>query len=165
MPHAAADAALTIAIATACRSIAAARPSSTGTVCRRTNGTVAQTTHATRDRVAGLSQRRRDRCNGPASMTKPPAMRTTMVARSAVVAMKTIAAATKTTAGDRDEGGLLEDREETRILLLPLRRERPLLAQCLVEFGAEKAVLHPAIDDVPGQHGVVRTVAKHEEVR
>ena len=35
-----------------------------------------------------------------------------------------------------------------------LRRQRPLLAQPLVELGAEERRLHAAVDDVPRQHGV-----------
>src|SRR5688572_30924921 len=62
-------------------------------------------------------------------------------------------------------GGLLgEDRQEAGVFLLPLRRQRPLLPQALLELVAEEAVLHAAVDDVPGQYGVGRTIAEDEEV-
>src|SRR5262245_20400065 len=86
-------------------------------------------------------------------MTNPPATKTTSSTSRALVPRRTIVKMT-----------LLEDREETRILLLALRRERPLGLHRLVEFRSEEIGLHAAVDDVPGQQRVARSVAEHEEV-
>src|SRR5215208_5573053 len=59
---------------------------------------------------------------------------------------------------------LLQYREEAGVFLLPLRRQRPLLAEPLVELVAEERVLHAAVDDVPRQHRVGRPIAEDEEV-
>src|SRR5262245_28978297 len=68
-------------------------------------------------------------------------------------------ARTRVTTADRSA----EDGEETRILRLSLRRHRHLLAERTLEFVAEEAVLHAAVDDVPRQGGVGRPIAEHEE--
>src|SRR5688500_15612070 len=86
-------------------------------------------------------------------MTKPPVIRTMTSTSQAPVPSRM-----------RTEMTLLEDREKARILLLPLRRQRPLCLHRLVELRSEEVALHAAVDDVPRQHGVARSIAEHEEV-
>src|SRR5260221_12153781 len=54
--------------------------------------------------------------------------------------------------------------KEPRVLLLSLRRERPLLAKRLVIFGMEERRLHAAVDDVPRKHGVAAAGTVDEEI-
>src|SRR5580704_4061208 len=53
---------------------------------------------------------------------------------------------------------LLNHRQEARIFLRALRRQRPLLAEPLLELRVKEGRLHATVDDVPGQDGVVRAV-------
>src|SRR5687768_7493753 len=118
---------------------------------------------ATAASASGVGQRRDEKWRGPASMTNPPVMRTMSSTSRAPVPSRTRMELNLTR---RPEGlRLLEDREEARILLLPLRRQRPLFLQRLVELRPEELALHPAVDDVPGEHGVAGAVAEYEKVR
>ena len=48
--------------------------------------------------------------------------------------------------------------------MLSLRWQCPLFAQALRELGLEERGLHAAVNDVPGQHGVVRAIAIDVEI-
>jgi hypothetical protein len=50
------------------------------------------------------------------------------------------------------------------ILAGALRRQRPLGPHRLVELVAEEALLQAAVDDVPGQAGVLPAIAEDERV-
>src|SRR5262245_54029001 len=113
--------------------------------------------------ISGPGQWCAERRSGPASKEKPPAMMTMMRTASAVAATATSRRAMRTlTCWEANR--LLQNRQQAGVLLLPFWRKCPLFAKPLVELGAEKMVFEAAVDDVPRQHFVRRTIAEHEEV-
>src|SRR5688572_9752373 len=158
-------AAATTAIAAACRSIRSSRIASAFAIDRRPP-TIPAASQAAAAMAHGPVQRREEKCNGPASMRKPPVMRTTSSTSRALVPIRMrvkVTLVVRLVDGGLKVSGLLEYREETGILLLPFRRQRPLAVHRLVELRSEERGLHAAVDDVPRQHGIAGTVTEHEE--
>src|SRR5262245_10132900 len=113
--------------------------------------------------ISGPPQWCAERRSGPASKKKPPAMMTMTRTTSAVAAAATSGLAMRTlTCWEAKR--VLQNRQQAGVLLLPFWRKCPLFAKPFVELGTEKIVLQAAVNDVPRQHFVRRTIAEHEEV-
>ena len=89
---------------------------------------------------------------GPASTTKPPVMRTMTSTSRAPVPAASEEAATEGRGGAAHSPSAASAAAST-----------PPAAPCRTRL-RKKLVLHAAVDDVPGQHGVGGAVAEHEEV-
>src|SRR6266545_1563121 len=174
MPMPAVTLASTIANASACASMnCQLSEAASASAARPKSATAANAVSAIR---SGPRQLCADRYNGPARMVKPPVMvmmtrMTSADVPTAVSSRPTVRIALRRGPTSRSalrrgkQPALLQDGQQQCVFLLPFDRERPLLAERLIEFGAEEIVLEAAVDDVPGEHFVRRAIAEHEEVR
>src|SRR6266566_6964803 len=155
MPMPAVTLASTIANANACASMnchVSEAPSASA--CRPRSATAANAVSAIRSDPRQLCA---DRYKGPARRVKPPVMvMMTRMTSADVPATNSRRPTARTALRRGKQQALLQDGQQQCVFLLPFDRERPLLAERLVEFGAEEVVLEAAIDDVPGEHFVRR---------